>query len=72
MCWTSFKTIGLSSKIFRPSQKTLRPSWCPKLVTGLTETEPFPFMKYSVPSEMLIWPLMPYCYTTFQLLHKVQ
>jgi len=35
MCWTSFKTIGHSSKDFGPSQKTLRPSWWPKLVTGL-------------------------------------
>jgi len=33
MCWTSFKTIGHSSKILGPSQKTLRPSWCPTLVT---------------------------------------
>jgi len=35
MCWTSFKTIGHSSKNEGPSRKTLRPSWCPKLVTGL-------------------------------------
>jgi len=35
MCWTSIKTIGHSSKKLGPSQKTLRPSWCPKLVTGL-------------------------------------
>jgi len=35
MCWTWFKTIGHSSKNLGPSQKTLRPSWCPKLVTGL-------------------------------------
>jgi len=35
MCWTHFKTIGHSSKNLGPSQKTLRPSWCPKLVTGL-------------------------------------
>jgi len=35
MCWTSFKTIGHSSKNVGPSQNTLRPSWCPKLVTGL-------------------------------------
>jgi len=35
MCWTSFTTIGHSSKILGPSQKTLRPFWCPKLVTGL-------------------------------------
>ena len=35
MCWTSLKTIGHSSKNLDPSQKTLRPSWCPKLVTGL-------------------------------------
>jgi len=35
MFWTSFKTIGHSSKILGPSQKSLRPSCCPKLVTGL-------------------------------------
>ena len=35
MCWTSFETIGHSSKNLGPSQKTFRPSWCPKLVTGL-------------------------------------
>ena len=28
-------TIGHSSKNLGPSEKTLRPSWCPKLVTGL-------------------------------------
>jgi len=37
MCWTSFKTIGHSSKAWGPSQKTLRPSWCSKLVTGLIQ-----------------------------------
>jgi len=35
MCWTQFKTIGYSLKNVGPSQKTLRPTWCPKLVTGL-------------------------------------
>jgi len=30
-----FENIGYSSKYLSPSQKTLRPSWCPKLVTGL-------------------------------------
>jgi len=35
MCWTSLETIGHSSKNLGPSQKPLRPSWCPKLVTGL-------------------------------------
>jgi len=35
MCWTSFKTIGHSSRNLGLSQKTLRPSWCPKLVTAL-------------------------------------
>jgi len=35
MCWTWFKSIGHNSKNLGPSQKTLRPSWCPKLVTGL-------------------------------------
>jgi len=34
-CWTWFKSIGHSSKNLGPSQKTLRPSWCPKLVTSL-------------------------------------
>ena len=37
MCWPSLKNLG-------PSQKTLRPPWCPKLVSsmlarGLSETE---------------------------------
>jgi len=36
-CWTKFKTIGHSSNIFGPSQKTLRTPWCPKLVTCLKE-----------------------------------
>jgi len=35
MCWTSFKTIGHSSENLGLSQKTLRPSWCAKLVTVL-------------------------------------
>jgi len=35
MCWTWFKTIGHSSKSLGPSQKTLRPTWRLKLVTGL-------------------------------------
>jgi len=35
MCWTYFKTIGHSLKNLSPFQKTLRPPWCPKLVTGL-------------------------------------
>jgi len=30
-----FKIIGHSSKNLGPSQKILRPSWCPKLVMGL-------------------------------------
>jgi len=29
------KCVGHCSKNLGPSQKTLRPSWCPKLVTGL-------------------------------------
>jgi len=37
VCWTKFKTIGHSSKVFRPSQKTLRTPWCPKLVMCLKE-----------------------------------
>ena len=32
MYWTSIKIIGHTSKILGPSQKTLRPSWWPKLV----------------------------------------
>ena len=35
MCWTQFENIGHSSKNLGPSRKSLRPSWCPKLVTGL-------------------------------------
>jgi len=35
MCLTQFETIEHSLKNVGPSQKTLRPSWCPKLVTGL-------------------------------------
>jgi len=35
ICWIYFETIGHISKNFGPSQKTLCPSWCPKLVTGL-------------------------------------
>jgi len=30
-----FKSIGHSAKNLSPSQKTLCPPWCPKLVTGL-------------------------------------
>jgi len=35
MFWTKFKFIGHSVKNLSPSQKTLRPPWCPKLVMGL-------------------------------------
>ena len=35
MCWIKFETIGHSSKNLGLSQKTLRASWCPKLVMGL-------------------------------------
>ena len=38
MCLTYFETIGHSLKNLSPSQKTLRPPWCPKLVTGLSVT----------------------------------
>jgi len=38
MCWIYFEIIGHSSKNLGPSPKTLRPSWCPKLVTGLIST----------------------------------
>ena len=34
MCWTQFKNIGHSSNNLGRSRKTLRPSWCPKLVTA--------------------------------------
>jgi len=34
-CWTLFETIEHGSKNVGPSQKSFRPSWCPKLVTGL-------------------------------------
>jgi len=36
MFWTKFKFIGHSVKNVTPSQKTLRPPWRPKLVTGLS------------------------------------
>jgi len=39
MCWISFEAIGHSSKNLGPSQKTLRPAWCPKLVTTLWTTD---------------------------------
>jgi len=32
------KTIGHRLKNLGPSQKTLRPTWCPKMVTGLGKT----------------------------------
>ena len=35
MCWIRFENTGHSSKNLDPSQKTLHPSWCSKLVTGL-------------------------------------
>jgi len=34
-----FKAIGHSLKKLDPSQKTLRHSWCPKLVTGVLSTD---------------------------------
>jgi len=34
----SLKILDIVQKNFGPSQKTLRPSWCPKLVTGLIMT----------------------------------
>jgi len=39
MCWILFKNIGHGSKKFGSSQKTLCPSWFPKLVTGLRMTD---------------------------------
>jgi len=35
MCWTKFENIGHSLKTLGLSQKTLRPTCCPKLVKGL-------------------------------------
>ena len=32
------KCVGLSLKNLDPSQKTLRPTWCPKLVASLTKS----------------------------------
>jgi len=42
MCWTQFKTIGHSLKNLGPSQTTLHPSWCPKLVAGLVAGHMWP------------------------------
>jgi len=39
MCWAQVKTIRHSLKKLGPSQKTLRHSWCPTLVTGLMYTK---------------------------------
>jgi len=36
-CWIYFETIGHSSKILGPSQKTLRPSWCPNWLRACNE-----------------------------------
>jgi len=38
ICWAKLKTVGHSLKNLGPSQKTLRPTWCSKLVTGLGKT----------------------------------
>jgi len=35
----SLKMLDIVQK-FGPSQKTLRPSWCPKLVTGMVLSQP--------------------------------
>ena len=35
MCWTYSETIVHSLKNLSPCEKTLRPPWCPKVVTGL-------------------------------------
>ena len=50
MCWKFFKTIGHSSKKLAPSQKTLCPCWCPKLVTGL-----FIHESRNVTNSKLVW-----------------
>ena len=44
------KCLGHSFKILGPSQKTLRPPWCPKLVTGLIFIQD----KVNLPSEWII------------------
>jgi len=48
MCWTSFETVGHSSKTLGPSKKTPRPSWCPKLVTGLHVSKIWIFLLFSM------------------------
>ena len=59
ICWTSFKTIGHSSKKLGPSQKTLRPSWCPKLVTGLLARIYGSSVKYVTTGAGLSWGARP-------------
>jgi len=39
MYWTSFEITGHSSKSSDLSRKTLRPSWCPKLVVDLMKLD---------------------------------
>ena len=41
------KCVGHSFKYLGPSQKTLRPTWCPKLVTGLDGNPALQCMQYS-------------------------
>jgi len=49
MCWTYFKTTGHSLNILSPSQKTLRPRRCPKLVAGLRK----PSQLYTISARLL-------------------
>jgi len=55
LCWTSFKTFGHSSNILGLSQKTLRPSWCPTLVTGLFMTPKISQDKDSEVGHCFLW-----------------
>jgi len=55
MCWKQFKNIGQSLKNLGPSQKTLRNTWCPKLVTDLLCPDGLAF----------IYPASPTCLVVF-------
>ena len=57
MRWTYFETIGRSLKTLSSSQKTFRPPWCPKLVTGLEVQQTFRF-----PFSLLRHYQMPECF----------
>ena len=57
LCWACFETIGHNLKNLGPSQKTLRPPWCPKLVTGVEVQQTFSF-----PFSLLRHYQMPECF----------